>query len=71
MSDLSVLSLVRWGIVMQCRGLLILDHPAELSMDRDKFMSPEEAKEFGLIDEVIEHRPVELVADLKVGARRS
>eukprot|EP00246_Nothoceros_aenigmaticus_P006624 TRINITY_DN19642_c0_g1_i1.p2 TRINITY_DN19642_c0_g1~~TRINITY_DN19642_c0_g1_i1.p2 ORF type:complete len:138 (-),score=30.84 TRINITY_DN19642_c0_g1_i1:691-1074(-) len=42
----------------------------EQSMDRDKFMSPEDAKEFGLIDEVIEHRPLELVADLRVGARR-
>lgn len=35
----------------------------EQSMDRDMFMSPEEAKEFGLIDEVIEHRPMELVTD--------
>ena len=26
-------------------------------MDRDKFMSAEEAKEFGLIDEVIQKRP--------------
>ncbi|KAF8407447.1 hypothetical protein HHK36_006580 [Tetracentron sinense] len=32
-------------------------------MDRDMFMSPEEAKEFGLIDEVIEHRPMALVTD--------
>ncbi|WP_281422787.1 ATP-dependent Clp protease proteolytic subunit [Sphingomonas yunnanensis] len=29
----------------------------ELSMDRDKFMSAEEAKEFGLIDEVFDKRP--------------
>ncbi|KAF9624045.1 hypothetical protein IFM89_007743 [Coptis chinensis] len=35
----------------------------EKSMDRDMFMSPEEAKEFGLIDEVIEHRPLGLVTD--------
>nr|CAD1836219.1 unnamed protein product [Ananas comosus var. bracteatus] len=35
----------------------------EQSMDRDMFMSPEEAKEFGLIDEVIEHRPMSLVTD--------
>ncbi|PIA64185.1 hypothetical protein AQUCO_00201457v1 [Aquilegia coerulea] len=35
----------------------------EQSMDRDMFMSPDEAKEFGLIDEVIEQRPTELVTD--------
>lgn len=29
----------------------------EEAMDRDKFMSPEEAKEFGLVDEVVDHRP--------------
>jgi ATP-dependent Clp protease protease subunit len=31
----------------------------EQAMDRDKFMDPMEAKEFGLIDEVVEHRPAE------------
>ena len=30
----------------------------ERAMDRDKFMSAEEAKEFGLIDEVFDKRPV-------------
>lgn len=35
----------------------------EQFMERDTFMSPEEAKEFGLIDEVIEHRPISLVTD--------
>ncbi|WP_420348348.1 ATP-dependent Clp protease proteolytic subunit [Pelagibius sp.] len=29
----------------------------EASMERDNFMSPEEAKEFGLIDEVVSQRP--------------
>ncbi len=29
----------------------------EKSMERDNFMSPQKAKEFGLIDEVIERRP--------------
>ncbi|NDC55742.1 MAG: ATP-dependent Clp protease proteolytic subunit, partial [Alphaproteobacteria bacterium] len=29
----------------------------EENMERDKFMSPEEAKAFGLIDEVVEKRP--------------
>ncbi len=29
----------------------------EEAMDRDKFLSPEDAKEFGLIDEVVESRP--------------
>lgn len=30
----------------------------EAALDRDKFMSPEEAKAFGLIDEVVDKRPV-------------
>ena len=29
----------------------------EAAMERDKFMSPEEARDFGLIDEVVEKRP--------------
>jgi len=29
----------------------------ELAMDRDRFMTPDEAKEFGLIDEVVSERP--------------
>jgi len=29
----------------------------EEAMDRDKFLSAEEAKEFGLVDEVVDHRP--------------
>lgn len=32
-------------------------------MDRDYFMTPEEAKEFGIIDEVIDQRPIALVSD--------
>ncbi|GLJ39794.1 hypothetical protein SUGI_0813360 [Cryptomeria japonica] len=35
----------------------------EKCMERDMFMSPDEAKEFGLVDEVIEHRPISLVTD--------
>jgi len=35
----------------------------EQCMERDLFMSPEEAKEFGIVDEVIEHRPIALVSD--------
>ncbi|XP_062226212.1 uncharacterized protein LOC133924614 [Phragmites australis] len=35
----------------------------EQCMERDMFMDPEEAHDWGLIDEVIEHRPVSLVAD--------
>ncbi|XP_077221194.1 nuclear-encoded CLP protease P7 [Tasmannia lanceolata] len=35
----------------------------EKSMDRDMFMSADEAKEFGIVDEVIEHRPISLVTD--------
>ncbi|KAG6775536.1 hypothetical protein POTOM_019012 [Populus tomentosa] len=33
------------------------------NMDRDYFMTPEEAKEFGIIDEVIDQRPMTLVTD--------
>ena len=29
-------------------------------MDRDKFLTPEEAQAFGLIDEIVVHRPTEL-----------
>src|SRR3546814_4802875 len=32
----------------------------ETALDRDKFMSPEESKEFGLIDEVVASRPAVL-----------
>jgi len=35
-----------------------LDH-IERSMERDKFLSPEEAKAFGLIDEVVDQRPLD------------
>ena len=30
----------------------------EKNMERDKFLSPEEAKDFGIIDEVVESRPL-------------
>jgi len=30
----------------------------ETSMERDRFMTPQEAREFGLIDEVVTHRPI-------------
>ncbi|PQQ14295.1 ATP-dependent Clp protease proteolytic subunit 2 mitochondrial [Prunus yedoensis var. nudiflora] len=33
------------------------------NMDRDYFMTPEEAKEFGIIDEVMDERPTALVTD--------
>lgn len=35
----------------------------QTNMDRDNFMTPKEAKEFGLIDEVIDQRPMALVSD--------
>lgn len=35
----------------------------QTNMDRDYFMTATEAKEFGIIDEVINERPMELVAD--------
>ena len=34
----------------------------EDAMERDNFMSPEEALKFGLIDEIIENRPDEIIA---------
>lgn len=33
------------------------------NMDRDYFMTADEAKEFGIIDEVIKERPIALVTD--------
>lgn len=30
---------------------------SESSLERDKFMSPTEAKEFGLIDKILDHPP--------------
>ncbi|KAJ8420883.1 hypothetical protein Cgig2_033911 [Carnegiea gigantea] len=39
------------------------------NMDRDYFMTPEEAKEFGIIDEVIDQRPMSLVSDA-IGAEK-
>ncbi|GHU14746.1 ATP-dependent Clp protease proteolytic subunit [Alphaproteobacteria bacterium] len=33
-------------------------HEIEKAMDRDNFMPPEDAKKFGLIDEIIEKRPL-------------
>jgi ATP-dependent Clp protease protease subunit len=30
----------------------------EKSLERDKFMAPEEAKEFGIVDDVVVHRLV-------------
>ncbi|MCO5615065.1 hypothetical protein L7F22_069353 [Adiantum nelumboides] len=43
----------------------------EQSMERDKFLSPDEAKEFGLIDEVIERRPDSLVSDATQPEKKS
>ena len=31
---------------------------SEKSMERDRFMNPMEAKDFGLLDKVLEHPPV-------------
>ncbi|WP_259779713.1 ATP-dependent Clp endopeptidase proteolytic subunit ClpP [Aestuariispira ectoiniformans] len=35
----------------------------EKAMDRDKFMEADEAKEFGLIDEVVDKRPIAIAAE--------
>jgi ATP-dependent Clp protease protease subunit len=37
----------------------------ENSMERDKFMSPEEAKAFGLVDEVMDRRPTPAEGELR------
>ena len=41
----------------------------EQNMDRDKFLTPEEAQAFGLIDEIVVHRPAALDAAGDVGDR--
>jgi hypothetical protein len=41
-----------------CIGLVCFDFWfAESSMERDKFMSPVDAKEFGIIDKILDHPP--------------
>lgn len=35
----------------------------EGNMERDKFMSPIEAKDFGLIDKILEHPPKHLIKE--------
>ena len=40
----------------------------ERAMDRDKFMSADEAKAFGIIDEVFEKRPTPADEDVKAAA---
>ena len=37
--------------------LFFLLRTSEKGLERDKFMSPEEAKDFGLIDRVLSHPP--------------
>ena len=39
----------------------------EDAMERDKFLDPEEAKEFGIIDEVVNQRPVTDAAEDESG----
>ena len=39
----------------------------ESAMERDKFLPPEEAKEFGIIDEVVQERPVPADSDTPAG----
>ena len=42
---------------LYCRHTGLQLSTIEGSMERDKFMSPLEAKEFGLIDKILEHPP--------------
>ena len=41
----------------------------ESSLERDRFMSPQEAKEFGIVDEVVASRPALPDEDSKSGSR--
>ena len=41
----------------------------ESSLERDRFMSPQEAKEFGIVDEVVASRPALADEDSKLGSR--
>ncbi len=41
----------------------------ETAVERDRFMSPEEAKEFGIVDEVVVSRPRTEEADRSLGSR--
>ncbi|HUI17359.1 MAG TPA: ATP-dependent Clp endopeptidase proteolytic subunit ClpP [Alphaproteobacteria bacterium] len=41
----------------------------EQAVERDKFLSPDEAKDFGLVDEVVVSRPVPADADAAAGAK--
>ncbi len=41
----------------------------ETAMERDKFMAPEDAKEFGIIDEVVAERPVPADGDKASGSK--
>jgi ATP-dependent Clp protease protease subunit len=41
----------------------------ESSLERDRFMSPQEAKEFGIVDEVVVSRPALADEDSKLGSR--
>jgi ATP-dependent Clp protease protease subunit len=41
----------------------------ESSLERDRFMSPQEAKEFGIVDEVVVSRPALANEDSKLGSR--
>ncbi len=41
----------------------------ESAMERDKFMAPEEAREFGIIDEVVAERPVPADGDNGSGSK--
>lgn len=43
----------------------------ESSLERDRFMSPEEAREFGIVDQVVESRPKPPTDDSKSGSKQS
>jgi len=56
-----------WKVFARCKrsslfGLIISNEEKKFynidsSMERDKFMSPQEALEFGLIDDILQHPP--------------
>ena len=46
------------AINLRIANILLGPLPAAQTLDRDKFQSAEEASAFGVIDEVIEQRPL-------------
>ena len=57
--------IICWDVLAQDEAARPRDAPGggEGAMERDYFLSPEEARDFGLIDEVVTERPKEIASD--------